>query len=278
MTSWQKNTKVPQRICLRTDNYFQITKEIPIMWIFWTAESCYRADGCDPSGVSHWERLCYNAHTPATLRNIIHIGNRASHVEHKRSHQKRMHVKVLFSPMGSACLWRWSNSLVLLENMLPHVGQATSLSWVWLRMCSLSRYLILKKASQPVAETQRRLHHAGETGGTSVWCTCPVAEKRLLLLRESLQLSAFNVIVHVTVEPLRVVKSALRNKICEPKRQQLWSIVTKKKKHTSQCSHWQTYPSDPSGSRLLLCTPWLQLGKSGRDLSSWDPTNLSLLW
>lgn len=58
------------------------------------------------------------------------------------------------SPTGSACLCRWSNSFVLLENKLPHVGQATSLSWVWLRMCSRKRYLILKKASHPVIVTQ----------------------------------------------------------------------------------------------------------------------------
>lgn len=64
---------------------------------------------------------------------------------------KVIRIKVSCSPTGSACLWRWSNSFVLLENMLPQVGQATSLSWVWLRMCSLRRYLILKKASQPVS-------------------------------------------------------------------------------------------------------------------------------
>ena len=64
-----------------------------------------------------------------------------------------MQTEEFISPTGSACLCRWSNSFVLLENMLPHVGQATSLSWVWLRMCSLRRYLILQKASQPITET-----------------------------------------------------------------------------------------------------------------------------
>lgn len=78
-----------------------------------------------------------------------------------------------FLPIGSACRWRWSNNFVLLENMLPHVGQATTLSWVWLRMCSLKRYFILKKASQPGMETRGEepswnLHstRAGKVGRT----------------------------------------------------------------------------------------------------------------
>lgn len=39
--------------------------------------------------------------------------------------------------------------------------------------------------------------------------TCPVAKESLLLLWKRLWLSTFNVIVHMSVEPLRIVKCAL---------------------------------------------------------------------
>lgn len=136
-----------------------------------------------------------------------------------RQHPKKVEkAKEPSSPTGSACLWRWSNNFVLLENMLPHVGQATSLSWVWLRMCSLRRYLILKKASQPVTETrEHRSHyirastvgHKRDVSLTFNLHTCPVTEESLLLLWERLWLRTFNMIVHMSVEPLRIVKCAL---------------------------------------------------------------------
>lgn len=99
--------------------------------------------------------------------------------------------------------------------MLPHVGQATSLSWVWLRMCSRKRYLILKKASQPArARLQWTLLTCQKRERASFnMClssrTIPLAEESLLLLCKRLLLSAFNVIVHMTVEPLRIVKWTL---------------------------------------------------------------------
>lgn len=93
-----------------------------------------------------YQRLCSNKRRKYT--DITIVVNTFSAISTREREES-------FSPTGSACLCKWSNSFVLLENMLPHVGQATSLSWVWLRMCSLKRYLILKKASQPAIETWR---------------------------------------------------------------------------------------------------------------------------
>lgn len=105
------------------------------------------------------QRLCSNVKCNEVSIHAVHS-----------TYTEMMWTEVIFSPTGSACLCKWSNSFVLLENMLPHVGQATSLSWVWLRMCSLRRYLILKKASQPVTETWNidNADHAraGEAGHT----------------------------------------------------------------------------------------------------------------
>lgn len=94
--------------------------------------------------------------------------------------------------------------------MLPHVGQATSLSCVWLRMCSLRRYLILKNASQPVTETGNIDSNITKNIFELIIShTCPVAEESLLLLWERLWLGTFNVIVNVSVEPLRIVECTL---------------------------------------------------------------------
>lgn len=121
--------------------------------------------------------------------------------------------KIKSLPTGSACLCRWSKNLVLLANMLPHVGQATSLSWVWLRMCSLKRYLILKKASQPVTVTVKHYTCLKKERKCSKRCllshTIPLAEESLLLLCKRLLLSTLNMIVHMTVEPLRIVEWTL---------------------------------------------------------------------
>lgn len=53
--------------------------------------------------------------------------------------------------LRSSEVWRriWSKNLVLLANMPPQVGQATTFSWVWLRRCSRSLQWSLKVQVQP---------------------------------------------------------------------------------------------------------------------------------
>ncbi len=46
------------------------------------------------------------------------------------------------------CRRMWSKNFVLLANIPPQVGHATSFSCVWLRMCSRNLNLPLKEASQ----------------------------------------------------------------------------------------------------------------------------------
>jgi len=56
-----------------------------------------------------------------------------------------------------------------------------------------------------------RANAAGQTPGHLLHShTCPVAEERLLLLWKRLLLSTFHMVVHMTVEPFRIIECTLQ--------------------------------------------------------------------